>query len=62
MIGTTEWTVIIGLALLLFGAKAIPKLARSLGQARGEFRKAQDAFEDEAKAAEQQPETARTEK
>ncbi len=39
MIGTTEIIIIAGLAMLLFGAAAIPKLARSLGKARSEFEK-----------------------
>ena len=37
MIGTTEILVIVGVLVLLFGATAIPKLARSIGKARAEF-------------------------
>ncbi len=37
MIGTTEILIICGVVLLLFGASAIPKFARSLGKARKEF-------------------------
>ncbi len=37
MIGTTEILIISGVILLLFGATAIPKFARSLGRARREF-------------------------
>jgi sec-independent protein translocase protein TatA len=44
--------VIVLVILLLFGATAIPKLARSLGQARGEFSKAKREFESEAAKAE----------
>lgn len=44
--------VILVVFLLLFGATAIPKLARSLGQAKGEFSKAKREFESEAAKAE----------
>ena len=39
MIGSTEIIVVVGIAVLLFGATAIPKLARSIGKARSEFEK-----------------------
>ena len=39
MIGSTEIMVVVGIAVLLFGATAIPKLARSIGKARSEFEK-----------------------
>ena len=39
MLGTTEIIVICGVVVLLFGAGAIPKLARSIGKARKEFEK-----------------------
>lgn len=39
MIGTTELLIIVGVVVLLFGATAIPKLARSIGKARAEFEK-----------------------
>ncbi|MFQ6072261.1 MAG: twin-arginine translocase TatA/TatE family subunit [Methanosarcinales archaeon] len=41
MIGTTEILLIGAAILLLFGATKVPELARSLGKALGEFRKAQ---------------------
>ena len=44
--------IIVLVVLLLFGAAAIPKLARSLGQAKGEFSKAKKEFESEAAKAE----------
>lgn len=50
--GTTEWLVIIAVIVLLFGASAIPKIARSLGQAKGEFQRAKDDFDTEMKRAE----------
>ncbi len=60
----TEILVIIAVILILFGAKKIPELARSLGRASYEFKKAredlvketrelQDAVEDHAKAEDQ---------
>jgi|TARA_Y100001949_G_scaffold34528_1_gene27356 TatA/E family protein of Tat protein translocase len=36
-IGTTEMAILIGLAVLFFGSKKIPELARSLGLAKGEY-------------------------
>ncbi|QQO10002.1 twin-arginine translocase TatA/TatE family subunit [Breznakiella homolactica] len=40
MLGHTEILVIVLVILILFGATAIPKFARSLGQAKKEFTKA----------------------
>ena len=37
------------LILLLFGAKKLPKLARSVGQSMGEFKKARVEMENEMK-------------
>ena len=39
MIGTTELIVIVLVVLVLFGSSAIPKFAKSLGQAKSEFEK-----------------------
>ena len=39
MIGTTEILIISGVIVLLFGASAIPKIARSLGKAKAELQK-----------------------
>ena len=71
----TEILVIIAVILILFGAKKIPELARSLGRASYEFKKAkedlvketrelQDAAVDNAEAADQakQPEEKKEEK
>lgn len=41
-IGWTELLVIFLVVLLLFGAKRIPEIARSLGKASREFRNARD--------------------
>jgi sec-independent protein translocase protein TatA len=38
-IGTTEWILIICAVAILFGAKKIPDLARSLGSSVNEFKK-----------------------
>jgi sec-independent protein translocase protein TatA len=38
MLGSTEVMVIGGVVVLLFGASAIPKFARSLGKAKKEFK------------------------
>jgi sec-independent protein translocase protein TatA len=37
MIGTTEITLLVGAAVLLFGVDKLPKLARSAGQVKKEF-------------------------
>lgn len=39
MIGATEIIIIAGVALILFGGAALPKFARSLGQAKRELEK-----------------------
>lgn len=41
-IGTAEILVILLIVLLVFGAKRIPELARSLGKASREFKDARD--------------------
>jgi len=51
-LGSEELLVILVIALLLFGATAIPKLARSLGRAQGEFKRARQEFADEMAKAE----------
>ncbi|MBI4244827.1 MAG: twin-arginine translocase TatA/TatE family subunit [Planctomycetes bacterium] len=38
-LGTTELIIIMVIILLLFGATAIPKIARGLGQGISEFKK-----------------------
>jgi len=47
MPGGTELIVILLIAVLLFGANKIPKLARSTGQAMGEFQKGREQVEQE---------------
>jgi sec-independent protein translocase protein TatA len=45
--GGMEWAVILLIAVLLFGANKIPKLARSSGEAIGEFQKGRQEVEQE---------------
>jgi len=45
--GGPELIVILLIAVLLFGANKIPKLARSTGQAMGEFQKGRQQVEQE---------------
>ena len=49
MLGHTEIIVIVLVILVLFGAAAIPKFARSLGQAKKEFTTAMKEGEEEEK-------------
>ena len=45
--GGMEIAVILLIAILLFGANKIPKLARSTGEAMGEFKKGREQVEQE---------------
>jgi len=45
--GGMELAVILLIAVLLFGANKIPKLARSTGEAMGEFKKGREEVEQE---------------
>ncbi len=47
MIGSSEFIVILVLALLLFGPKKLPELARALGKATAEYHKAMREFDKE---------------
>ncbi|MDY6819455.1 MAG: twin-arginine translocase TatA/TatE family subunit [Halobacteriales archaeon] len=47
MPGGMELAVILLIAVLLFGANKIPKLARSTGQAMGEFKRGREEIEEE---------------
>ena len=48
MIGHGELAIIVLVVLVLFGASAIPKFARSLGQAKKEFSNAMKEGDEEA--------------
>ena len=52
--GPTEWVLILVIVLVLFGAKKLPELARSLGQSMNEFRKAREEFDKELRQAGQE--------
>ncbi|WP_339104488.1 twin-arginine translocase TatA/TatE family subunit [Haloterrigena salinisoli] len=45
--GAPELLIILFVAILLFGANKIPKLARSTGEAMGEFQKGREKVETE---------------
>ncbi|WP_254767784.1 twin-arginine translocase TatA/TatE family subunit [Salinilacihabitans rarus] len=47
MPGGPELLIILFIAILLFGANKIPKLARSTGEAMGEFQKGREKVETE---------------
>ncbi|MGA0242650.1 MAG: twin-arginine translocase TatA/TatE family subunit [Candidatus Marinamargulisbacteria bacterium] len=46
MFGSTEIIVIVLIIFILFGARSIPKFAKSLGEARKEFQKGIDDIND----------------
>lgn len=52
VIGPTEIILIVLAILILFGASKIPELARSLGKATGEFKKAKIETENELRNTE----------
>jgi len=47
--GGPELLIILFIAVLLFGANKLPELARSSGQAMGEFKRGRQELEDELK-------------
>ncbi|MBQ8677975.1 MAG: twin-arginine translocase TatA/TatE family subunit [Alphaproteobacteria bacterium] len=46
-LGVTEIALILVVVLVLFGGKRIPELARALGKAQAEYKKAKAAIETE---------------
>ena len=48
-LGFTEILLIVLFILIVFGAKRIPELARALGRASYEFKKAKSALSEESK-------------
>ena len=61
-LGWPEIILILIVVLLLFGANRIPEIARSLGKATREFKRARDEFADELKNADAEPEKKSAEK
>ena len=57
MPGGMELAVILLIAVLLFGANKIPKLARSTGEAMGEFKKGREEVEQELQEMRDGPST-----
>jgi sec-independent protein translocase protein TatA len=53
--GGPELLIVLFVLVLLFGANKIPKLARSTGQAMGEFQRGRQEIEEELKEMERQP-------
>jgi len=47
-LGIPEIILIVVVVLLVFGGKRIPELARSLGRAQHEYKKAKEALKEEA--------------
>lgn len=48
-LGLTEIALILVVVLLLFGGKRIPELAKSLGKAQYEYKKAKELLQNEVK-------------
>ena len=51
-LGGGELLVVAAVVMLLFGAKKLPEFARSLGKAKGEFKRGLDEEDRSAKPAE----------
>lgn len=49
-LGPGELMLVVGAIVLLFGAKKLPEFARSLGKAKGEFKRGLDEEEKEQQA------------
>jgi sec-independent protein translocase protein TatA len=45
--GPTEFVLLFVIVIVLFGAKKLPELAKSLGQSLNEFKKAREEFDKE---------------
>jgi sec-independent protein translocase protein TatA len=55
MPGGWEWLIIIGVLVLLFGAKRLPEMARSVGQSARVFKGEMKGLRDDEKTPEQPP-------
>jgi sec-independent protein translocase protein TatA len=58
--GGPEMLIILLVLVLLFGANKIPKLARSTGQAMGEFQKGRQELNEELEEMQEAPDTTTT--
>jgi sec-independent protein translocase protein TatA len=58
--GGPEMLIILLIVVLLFGANKLPKLARSTGQAMGEFQKGRQQIEEELEEMEEETKEAVT--
>lgn len=56
--GGSEMILILFVVMMLFGAKKLPELSRSLGKSLGEFKKGKEDLERELRRAEQDLRTA----
>ena len=58
-LGQTEWIIIFGIVLLLFGGKKLPGLARSIGSGISEFKKGMSGKLDEESNTDESSETSK---
>lgn len=49
MLGGWEWLIVIGVLVLLFGAKRLPEMARSVGQSARVFKGEMKGLEDDGR-------------
>ena len=59
-IGVTELLIILAIALLIFGPKALPKLGKSIGRTIGNFKKGHQEAVDELDDEEETPKKKKT--
>ncbi len=60
-LGLTEIALILVVVLILFGGKRIPELAKAVGKAQYEYKKAKEMLQNEAKDLKDMVEKAATE-
>ena len=61
-LGWPEIILIMGLFILLFGAKKLPDLARSMGKSIKEFKKATNSIEEDVRSAMEEEEPSSSKK